>query len=657
MTGWILTVFGPSAAWVLAHLLTRRIPARLPFLAHPVVGFLAPPVLLRWCGRPFPEQAVAWVVSVLTWGGVFMIHDLQVFAAFGLLGAVWGFVLGLPALKPAGSTAPPRPQLVPVARAAERPTDGPEAGFALELRCPTCGAAVSVPVYHLMARCEFCGSEHVVAGRSGTLVVVIPDAVTSEEAVKTVVLKYLRHLHYLELYDRRVRPLLPGSGFEADQRSGESAMLAPERTPTLVNALEAEVARAADAYATGIAPRLELRTWRRFLSPYWHRLGTLYQAGFGRDAEGLKRMEFAVTTIEGSLSASQAPLPAMGKLSYLRTLRPLLGSPEASVPALPVELGEEEIDHRVQQTGHRSTELPVTPIAFHTTLVPEIVALVYRPWHLATLELDGKRLDLLLDGGASVVESEAPVFDHPPAPLTHLEGEPPTLSPSRCPECGGDLTFAPDAVAHLCRTCYRLVVMRGTRWSVIPYLHEEPAAGHWLVPFWRFPLRFRTATGSFIVDLAHLTDGVDGTYDQIGDRPQLQQQVFVPAFRTRVGKSGVRLYRQLWPLAQQPQRELESERFTPARPPERVVDITLPPDEARVFALVYLALAFTQRDLVRAQVKTVRERFLGGKLEGEPELVFLRVPDELITPFQGLFGRARLAAVAELEGRPPAPGA
>jgi DNA-directed RNA polymerase subunit RPC12/RpoP len=656
MTGWILTVFGPSAMWVLAHLLARRTPVRLPFLAHLVAGFLAPPALLRWCGRPFPEQVAAWVVSVLAWGGVFMIHDFQVFAAFSLLGAGWGFVLGLKVLKPAGSAGHSRPQPPPVAHAPERPSESPEASFALELRCPTCGAAVTVPVYHLMVRCEFCGSEHVVAGRSRALVVVIPDAVTSEEAVKTAVLKHLRHLHYLELYDQRVRPLLPGSGFALDEHQAEPMMLAPECRPTLLNALEAEVARAAEAYAAGIAPRLELRAWRRFLSPYWHRFGTLYQAGFGRDAEGRKRMEFAVTTIEGSLSACQAPLPAMGKLSYLRSLRPLLGSPEAGVPALPVEFGAEEIDRRVQQAARRSTELPVMPIAFHTTLVPEVVALVYRPWHLATLELDGERLDLLLDGGAAGVEGEAPVFDPAPTPLPDLEGQPPTLTPSRCPECGGDLTFAPDAVAHLCRTCYRLVAMRENRWTIVPYLHEEPATGRWLVPFWRFPLRLRTATGGLIVDLAHLTDGVDGTYDQIGDRPQRQQQVLVPAFRTRVGKSGVRLYRRLWPLAQEGQRELQSERFTPARPPARVVDITLPPDEAQVFALVYLALAFTERDLARARVKTVREQFLAGKLEGKPDLVFLSVPDQLIAPFEGLFGRARLAAIAELKGQPPALG-
>jgi len=284
--------------------------------------------------------------------------------------------------------------------------------------------------------------------------------------------------------------------------------------------------------------------------------------------------------------------------------------------------------------------------------VPEALALVYRPWHLATLELDGERFDLLVDGGAGAVEGEAPAFDFAPAPLGDLKGDVPTLAPSRCPECGAELPFAPDAAAHLCRNCYRLVALRGSRWVTVPYLHEEPDPGHWLVPFWRFPLRLRTAAGELIVDLPHLTDGIDGTYDQIGDRPQAQQEFFVPAFRTRVSKAGVRLYRRLWPLMRGRPRELTSERFSPARPPGRVVDLTLPAPEARIFARVYLALAFTQRDLARAQVKTVRERFLAGQLEGDPELTYLSLPEAFIGSFASVLGRAHLTALAELEGQP-----
>jgi hypothetical protein len=655
MIGWALTILVPSALWTLGGLFSGRTASQPSFAVYGAVGFLAPAGLLRWCGRPFPEQVVAWVVSVVAWAGAFVIRDAQLFAAFGLIGAVWGLALGLKTLRVSPpQLAPVSTSKTPFAPESGRHGEPEEAGFALELRCPTCGAALAVPVYHRMAQCGFCGSVHVVAGRGDTLTVVIPDAVTDEEALKAAVLKYFGHRQYLKLYDRRVRPLVPDSGFAANEPGQDEAMLTQDRTPALVNAVEAEVARAAEAYAASIAPRLTVLAWRRFLAPYWHRFGTLYQVAFGRDAEGLKRMEFAVATIEGSVAASRAPLPPMGKLSYLRVLRPLLGAPEAAVPALPVEFGADEIDRRVQELGRRSTELPVKPIALHATLVPEVVALVYRPWHLATLELDGERFDLLVDGGAGAVEGEAPTFALAPEPLGDLQGDVPTLAPSRCPECGAELPFAPDAEAHLCRNCYRLVAMRGSRWVTMPYLHEEPDSGHWLVPFWRFPLRLRTATGELIVDLLHLTDGIDGTYDQIGARPQIQQEFFVPAFRTRVSKAGVRLYRRLWPLMRGRPRELARERFSPARPPERVVEITLPAPEARIFAGVYLALAFTQRDLARAQVKTVRERFLAGHLEGDAELAYLSLPQAFIGSFVGVLGRARLAALAEIEGEPDA---
>ena len=564
-------------------------------------------------------------------------------------------------LPPGGQTAlqlrPPTEVPAPAARAlpasAPAPTrsDEPDASaFALELRCPTCGAQLAVPVYHRMTRCEFCGSEHVVTGRGETLTVVVPDAAASDEDLKAAVLRHLRRLHYLKLYDERVRPLVADSGFAPSGRGHEMDSLLPPPTSPLLNAMDDEVDRAAGVYAERIALRLKVNSRRRFLAPYWHRLGTLYQAAFGRDAQGLKRMEFMVTTIEGSVLATTAPLPEMGKLSYLRALRPLLGSPEAEAPVLTVECGPEEIDRRVQQLSRRSTGLAVAPLAMHSTFVPEVVALVYRPWHVAEMELDGDRFSVLVDGGAGSVEGEPPVLDLASTARTDLTGKPPTLNPSRCPECGGDLAFAPDSVAHLCTNCSRIVAMLDGRWSTVPYLHEEPERGHWLVPFWRFSLHLRTGAGEVITDLPHLTDGVDGAYDQIGERPQVSQEFFVPAFRTRVDRAGLKLYRRLWPLVQGRPRTLERERFSPARPPERVVDVTLPAAEARVFARVYLALAFTQRDLARARVKGVRERFLSTELEGEPKLVFLSLPEEAIGPFEGILGRPRLTALEGLHG-------
>lgn len=651
MTAWVVALMLPTALWAVGHGLVARNTPLPAFWLFPVVGFFTPSGLLRWCGRPFAEQAVAWVLSVVAWAGILLVHDVQVFVAFGLLSGAWGFALGLKQLRPPTTLPTPAAQALSARPSGPNLRDEPDAsGFALELRCPTCGAQLAVPVYHRMTRCEFCGSEHVVTSSGDTLTVVVPDAAAGDEELKAAVLRHLRHLHYLKLYDQRVRPLVADSGFAAEGSGHGLDSLLPPPTSPLVNAMDAEVDRAAGAYAERIAPHLKVTSRRRFLAPYWHRFGTLYQAGFGRDKQGLKRMEFAVTTIEGSVRATAAPLPEMGKLSYLRALRPLLGSPEAEVGALVVECGPEEIDRRVQQLSRRSTELAVAPLVMHATFVPEVVALVYRPWHLAELELDGDRFAVLVDGAAGAVEGEAPVLDLASAARADLTGEPPTLKPSRCPQCGGDLAFAPDSVAHLCTNCSRIVAMRGARWTTVPYLHEEPEKDHWLVPFWRFSLLLRTGTGEVITDLAHLTDGVDGTYDQIGERPQVSQEFFVPAFRTRVNKAGLKLYRRLWPLVQGPRRALQRERFSPARPPGRVVDVTLPAAEARVFARVYLALAFTQRDLARAQVKSVRERFLSTELEGEPELVFLSLPEEAVGPFEAVFGRPRLTALAGLQG-------
>jgi hypothetical protein len=40
-------------------------------------------------------------------------------------------------------------------------------------------------------------------------------------------------------------------------------------------------------------------------------------------------------------------------------------------------------------------------------------------------------------------------------------------------------------------------------------------------------------------------------------------------------------------------------------------------------------------------------------MEGEPQLVYLSLSQEVIGPFSSLFGRARVAALANLEGRSP----
>ena len=389
--------------------------------------------------------------------------------------------------------------------------------FRLALRCPTCGAELGVPVYHHMVRCEFCASEHVVMGQGEVIRAVIPDAVTSRETVHAAVLKHLRHLHYLKLYDQRVRPLVEQQ--QASQQQAELPLTLDLPTSPIVAAMEREVEWEADAYAGRISSRLRVLDWQRFLAPTWHRFGTLYQAAFGRDEEGHKRMEFQVVTLEGSAAANPTPLPAMGKLSYPAGAAPPRRQPEAAIPVLPITLGQEEIDRTAIQPAQRRSELAITPIAQRGTFVAETSGPGVPP--VAPRRGGGGRSAPPAAGGPrrcrcgrhTGIRDAGDVLpgDAPPEKIR--------LTPSRRPECGGDFTFAADSVAHLCHNCFRLLQITGDRWQAIRYAREEPHGGSWLAPFWRFPLRVRAATGEVVVDLAHLTDGIDGTYDQIYSPP------------------------------------------------------------------------------------------------------------------------------------------
>lgn len=663
MIGWLAALLMPTAGWLAGRWLAGTLPGRPTLKQHAVAGALAPAGLQAWRQRSFLEQLVGWGLAFFGWAAAAVGGDPEFLVATWLGGAAWGLVLGgigidsqeghaapeaprpvaatphAPSLSPAPAPHRPRPSGVPDAEE--------DLAFRLALRCPTCGAEVSVPVYHHMTRCEFCASEHVVMGQDATIRVVIPDAVTDRAALGSAVVKHLRRLHFQKLYERRVRPLL--QQHRVDMRGQELPLFMELPTPPVVAAMERQVEREADAYALSVGSRLHIVDWQRFMAPYWHRFGTLYQVAFGRDDAGSKRMEFVLASLENSVPAHPAPLPEMGKLSYLRSLRPLTGSPEAALPALPPTLGPEELERKAIEPTRRRTDLSIMPIAARGTFVPETLALVYRPWHQVIAELDGKSLHFLVDGGGADVAEAGALEILGVEAIDGVDAGALRLTPSRCPECGADLPFAHDTVVHLCRNCFRALEIAGDRWRLVGYLREEPREGFWLAPFWCFPVRLRATSGELATELAHLTDGIDGTFDQIGDRPQGSEHFFVPAFRARVSKVGVRFYRRIWPLLRQ-RRTLQRERFSPAGQPGQMVATTLPAIEAREFARVYLALAFGARDLARAEIHRVRAAFLDAELEGEPFLAFLNLPSEIMEPYRNLFGRLRPHAVRTLGG-------
>lgn len=656
---WVLAaLLGPPLAALVAGLtLSSR---DVPPLAVIGLNAIAPGSGLAAAGRPTFEAALCVLmaqVSLLIAGAM---GSILYSVPFMVVGAVWASLytpfnpaamteraLDLPRLddpNPRGGTASgPVAAAISGARESEQ-DDEPVAGYAVEVRCTECGADVSVPVLQHMAHCDFCGSDHLVAGRESTLYLTLPERAPTEDALREVLLDHYRYQHYLKLYRASV-PLMTAGATDV---TPSGALVTRPEADAAAAAAEAMVARKADAYRAKLARQLAVGRTRRFLSPYRHGMGTLYQAGFGRSTtDDEKVLRFSIGTIEASAAASSSlELPAMGKLSYLRALRPAAVCP-ADERTLALDLDERVLERAFGRLDRKQLDRSIRTIRLGSRFVREVSAVVWRPWWI--VEVSGPRIHetLLVDSASGSVAGSAPSFD-----AAALLGELPAEArdpghglhfiPMECPTCGDEFAFASDAVLHFCRNCHRVCRVEDRRKIEVEYSRSEALEpGGELVPFWLFPLRIRTSGGHRITDLGHLKDGIDGTFDQIGDdAPMRQHGLFVPAIRCINSRLMGQAFNRLFHHTVRSRVRVVHERYPlDAEPDPWTIHLDEP--EARQLAPLYLANAFSRRDLARVNVDQVADWLFDAEQEAPGRLVFLPVPEVVTNPFKRYIGRFR----------------
>lgn len=542
------------------------------------------------------------------------------------------------------------------------PTTGGDAaaeqvGYAVAVRCTECGASVDVPVLARMAQCTFCGSPHLVVGHEEILHVTIEPKVADESALTEAVLDHYRYIHYLEIYRRTVAPL-EGQATEA---SPSGVLVTRPEVDAAVAAAEAVASRKADAYRASLASSLRVRPSRRFLAPYRHGVGTLFQAAFGRSRPDMdKRLRFAVGTIEAAaLSTTAVELPRMGKLSYLKALLPAAAC-DPELEALPLDLGEERLEQAFGNLDRKQLVHDLDVIRLGIAFSHEVSAVIWRPFWIAEVEGPGIGETLLVDAAAGSVAGAAPAFDSRRlTPLPEAARNPGgglRFVPMECPTCGHEYAFDPDAVLHFCGNCHRLCRVEGRRKLNVEYAYQEAGDGdqHDLVPFWCFPLRLRTGDGTLLTDLPHLKDGIDGRLDQIGDEaPERRHMVLAPAFRCinsrlmstaweRVFRHTIsnppHLVRARYPLTERP----------------RPWSVSLDEDEARRLLPLYLTHAFGPRDLARVRVDQVTSWIFEATQEAPGRLAYLAVPKPVTEPFRRYVGRSQAQALRQARRGAPA---
>jgi len=662
-TLWMLaSLLVPVGAAVAAGLAFRARPA--PPVATVVLNAVMPGSGLAAAGRPLLEVVLGVLVAV---GGLLIAggrHSPGVLVVMAVAGGVWalmytpyaGLISGARTPRPSpegvgpatphaqGTTtppagAPPEPQ---------RPAAPEQGGYAVSVRCTECGAGVEVPVLARMARCAFCGSHHLVVGHEETLYVTIPEKVAGPDELREAVLDHYRYIHYLRLYRASVAPLERN----ASDVSPSGALVSRPELNAAAAAAEAVVSAKADSYRARLAGSLEVTPVHHFLAPYRHGMGSLYQVAFGRSpSDQEKRLRFAVGTVEAAVLATDAmALPQMGKLSYLRALVPAADAPPA-VKTLPLDLDADGLRHAYGNLDRKQLTRDLQVIRIGSSFTEEVAAVVWRPYWIARAEGAGIADTLLVDSAAGSVAGTAPFLDG--GTLQELPerarrpGSGLRFVPMECPTCGSEFSFDVDAVLHFCRNCHRVCRVEGEHKAHVPYRHqpmpEEEAFE--LVPFWTFPLRLRTGDGRLLTDLRHLKDGIDGTLDQIGEDAAVHQHaVLVPAFRCIHPNLTARAFHHLLVHTLRRPPTLSGERF-PLEEDPRPWAVSLEEPQARNLLPLYLANAFSRRDIVRANVHQVAAWLFEARQEAAGTLAYVPLPRELTEPFRPYLGRTSSPAV------------
>lgn len=673
--GWLLLALlaPPAAAAAAAFGFRQRPTGAVTAIA---LNAVAPGAGLAAIGRPTLEVVLGVLfaqASLLVTGGIAQAGFLLPIAAIGGLWASLHTSLSPLALAardrpPRSATSrlrdlfdPARAAPARVASMAAATTEAPmeEAGFSVAVRCTECGADVEVPVLSHMARCPFCGSQHLVVGHDETLYVTLPERVTDDAALRAAILDHYRYRHYLKLYRRTVAPL-ESTSTEATENG---LLVTHPEADAAIAAAEAAASRRADSYRASLSSTLAVRRRQHFLAPYRHGVGTLFEAAFGRSRPDLdKRLRFAVATVEAStLATRSAELPRMGRLSYLRSLLPAAACDRA-VLALPLEVDEDGLRRAFGDLDRKQLVRDLAVIRLGVIFDPEVSAVIWRPWWIAEADGPGIKETLLVDGAAAAVVGDAPVVD--PAVLEELPpaarnpGAGLRFTPMECPTCGHEFPFDIDAVLHFCTNCHRVCRVDGDRKVHVEYSVGEPARDRVcdFVPCWVFPLRLRTGGGRLITDLAHLTDGIDGRLDQIGENAAARQHlVAAPAFRCINSRLMGEAFGQVFAhLIDHPPR-LIHERFPLTERPQPW-SVNLDEESARRLLPLYLAHAFTARDLARANADQISSWLFEATQEQAGRLAYVPIPRPVTEPFRRYVGRYQAQALKKAQA-PAHPGA
>jgi ribosomal protein S27E len=340
------------------------------------------------------------------------------------------------------------------------------------------------------AACDHCGSFLIVARPGRDEIFLAESQVKGSDEIRRILIAYRLQARRAELIAR-----YSTDGGDGVRLPPPEAMLVPELR----------------AYEEMLEQRVRLAEAHRIEAPYWHLSGTILQAILGRRHEGPKEVRiraFAAEHTTAAYDVRNANLRDRGLRLARSRVHPLsrrtLGDRGPFIPWAPVP---DQAHKDIERWRTRDLDPGFEPVVKRGDVVFARQCLVYRLYWLARVLSDQEQAWVLVDAGfgtiagyPSEIEARAllglGVGDPEDAVSRETKA---VVRPSRCPDCGFDVTFEARSIAIFCPNCQRALEATTDGVRVLPYDHADVAStgpSPEALPFWTFPARVTLAGSS-----------------------------------------------------------------------------------------------------------------------------------------------------------------
>jgi hypothetical protein len=405
----------------------------------------------------------------------------------------------------------------------------------IHLECPQCGAPVVASDEIVSLPCSHCASRLLLAApERDEMYVARPQVATAADAVE-VVLGYRIEARRHELLGQQ------------REEAGPSA-------PALL--VDAMVA----AYAALLRGGTRLLESHRLHVPYWHLTGSIVQSLLGREHDGPKLARLRAFAVEHTVPAydtEQVSLRDHGLRLSRSAVAPLRAREvQEGAPFLPWAPVAERSYREIERWRGQDLDERLETVAKHGEYLFPRRSLIYRPYWLLRLKVEGEEQLVLVDG------SFATIAGHPQEDEWHalqrlaiddpLGADTPSyrlvhVVASRCPDCGAEAAFDPRDLLTPCPTCHLALQPEPTGLRIVPYAHafaDQEDLDATYLPFWTFPFRVAIDGGAPATRLEEYTHRLFPAALPPGFAP-VGERLWVPAFRLLGTESGDEAFRHL----------------------------------------------------------------------------------------------------------------